>query len=567
VVSGTSNAVAFETVNLRNVPAVTIDLATNDGGVGVDTVTISSGTGTHGVGSLAINTDGGADTLNFNGNLSIDGNFVLSGVETVVLGANITLDTEQGNNSAGGNVDVGGAQINGNAQGRDLTINTATTGAGFAGGGVTLANIGTASTTTALNDVVITTTGPAGNGALSLGGNIFLETNAGDRGILQLVGGGDVRVLNSLTIDTEQGDDELGGDVDWTTSNLFAVGAGRTLTISAQGSAGSGTAGGTVFFGLVDDDAGGANFLTALTIATDGAGGGGSGRINLAANVFVDGNIVLGRRPNPLTSIVIDSEQGNNGNAGAITLNGALSSSVAATDLTLDASVVGFLGGNVTLGDSTVDNSHGFYLNDFTINTAGTTPGSITIRNNITLDAANDADADPASFVIQGGGLIQVNNAAGATIDTEVGDNNPGGPVNFGTSALSSLVAGNVNFAINTNTGGTDGGGAVTLGPVNGSAGQFINDLTINTAGSPAGVTTLTANVSVSNNGGADPGSLTIAGDGAIRIATTLTILMVPSSLAAALALTLIQEPSPRLRRESISLSTPATLGPVQTAA
>ena len=74
----------------------------------------------------------------------------------------MTIDTEQGDDGDGGNVDLGGATVSADVAGRDLAINTSTGFAGGNGGSVNLAVFNNAAPGAAfVNDLTIITSGPA----------------------------------------------------------------------------------------------------------------------------------------------------------------------------------------------------------------------------------------------------------------------------------------------------------------------------------------------------------------------------------------------------------------------
>src|SRR5262249_35153612 len=127
--------------------------------------------------------------------------------------------------------------------------------------------------------------------------------------------------------------------------------------------------------------ASGAHGLTNLTIPT---GATGVDILNLDGNVSIDGSytliglerIVLG------ASSIIDTEQGNNGNAGSVDFGGApASGNAAGRDLTITTSTSfgGGVAGSVFLGD--LDNLAGSYLNDVSITATAATSGTITLLN------------------------------------------------------------------------------------------------------------------------------------------------------------------------------------------
>ena len=102
-----------------------------------DTLTLNAliGSAAAALKSLAVNDTGtaGTDLVKLNGNISIDGSLTLAGVENALLTSSVAIDTEQGNNSNAGSVDLSGAVVSADAVGRDLAID-ANTGVGFTDG-------------------------------------------------------------------------------------------------------------------------------------------------------------------------------------------------------------------------------------------------------------------------------------------------------------------------------------------------------------------------------------------------------------------------------------------------
>src|SRR5207244_138886 len=160
---------------------------------------ITSADNGHANKSLTITTGAGTDTVNLDGSVSTDGNLIFTGVDNVVARATVSLDTEQGNDGSGGAVDFGGASLSAIASGNGVTINTATTQTGSSGGAVTLAAVNSAAGAP-VNDLTIVTTGPGGNGAVTLQGNITLGdgTDTGDLSIT-----GPVTLAADVTISTD----------------------------------------------------------------------------------------------------------------------------------------------------------------------------------------------------------------------------------------------------------------------------------------------------------------------------------------------------------------------------
>ncbi|MDX1944188.1 MAG: autotransporter-associated beta strand repeat-containing protein, partial [Pirellulaceae bacterium] len=640
-ISGNSGGTPFELANVRNTPIVVIDAATNDGAGFADTITINTTTGAHGNGSLAINTGGGADVVNLNGNLNLDGSFTLSGVENLVVGATVILDTEQGNNNSAGSVNLGGATVSANGASRDLTINTSVTGAGNNGGAVSLAVFSNAAPGGSfVNDVTINTTSSGGTaGTTTLAGNILLETNGADTGDFTVSGGGNILLSASVTIDTEQGSTSNGGNVDLGGATVSADAVGRSLTINTSTGFVGGN-GGNVNLAAFSNATPGAAFVNDLSIDTTPGVGGTAGATTLAGNILLEnngantgdftvsgaGNIILA------ASVTIDTKQSATGNGGTVNVGtSTISGNAAGRDLTLNtgdsASASAVNGGDIVLG--TLGNiGGGFYINDLVLDprksATGATHGIITLSGDISLDnnggdlasmtifgtgggggttqvrlntsltidleqGANAAggtfstngtgnvqftatvagrdlvidssgngtggtieipamgnaggaflndvtidsqgalmtlrnfsldantNADPASFTVLGSGILRMDFPP-RVFDTESGNDNPGGPINFGVSPLQSNSAGNNDISIDTSTTAAGlAGGNVTLGPISANGSVFVNDVTINSAGPGGnGAITLNGNISLSNNGTGDAALLSVVGGGNI---------------------------------------------------
>jgi hypothetical protein len=132
--NGTNNVTV--TAPLAAIKNIAIDLLG-----AADTVQFNAmiGTAAAALTSLSVSDTGaaGSDVVRLNGNLSLDGSFSLSGVETVLLTSSVTIDTEQGDNGNAGNINFGIAIVSADAAGRDLTLN-AETALGFTNGTATL---------------------------------------------------------------------------------------------------------------------------------------------------------------------------------------------------------------------------------------------------------------------------------------------------------------------------------------------------------------------------------------------------------------------------------------------
>ncbi len=449
--------------------------------------------------------------------------------------ADVAIDTEQGDNAAGGTIVLTDAGVSATATEVDLTLNTLTGLAAANGGAVTLGLFANAGGQF-VNDLAINTTPGAGGtaGVLTLTNNIALDHNgAADAGDFTLIGNGDVLVANSLTIDTEQGNANAGGAVNLGASNIYADVAGRDLTINTATTAAAST-GGAVTFGLVDDNAGANGFINDLSVDTRAAT---NGVIALSNNILVDNNaadlasVTMAGDTRLGADVLVDTEQGGNSAGGAIALaDAAVSATATDVDLQLNSATAqaAASGGAVTLG--LFANAGGQFVNDLAINTtpgAGGAAGILTLTNNISLDDSNGAAAagTPSAFTLTG--VTDMRLTASVEIDNEQGDDADGGILNFAGVTISANALGR-DLILDTATAAAAGnGGAITLATLGNLAGQFVNDLTINTAagaGGTAGALTLTNNISLDHDGAADAGDLVLAGNGDVVVASSVTI-------------------------------------------
>ncbi len=462
------------------------------------------------VGAIVLDLLGaGTGTVQIGANLQTDGGNVTVSDSLVFIANGVAVDTEQGDDNDAGDISFSGP-ISANAFGLDISLNASSAGA--AGGDVSLGVINGAGGGF-LNDVSISATGAVG-GRINLFGNISLDANGVDLSSLSMTGSG--MVLNAnVTIDTEIGDDGSGGSVDLTGLFVGAGLAGFDLSIDTSTLAG-GASGGAITLGSFG--AVGGAFVNDLTLASGGAAG--SGPITLTGDIFLERNgadlplltasgdeFIIGA-----TSITIDTEDGNDGNGGAVNLSGVtVVAGAAGRDLIIDTSTGAALGGAVTLG--VVGSGTQTFVNDLLIATgAATTAGGVTLSGNISLD--NDA-ADGGDLIITGNGPITT--AASLTIDTEQLNNGAGGLVDLGSGALSAAAAG-FDLTIDTSTSSGAAGGAVSLGLLNGAGGGFLNDVSITTSGAGGGVVTFRNNISLGSNGG-DVSSLVVVGPSSIVLA------------------------------------------------
>ncbi|MBM83138.1 MAG: hypothetical protein CMJ78_21460, partial [Planctomycetaceae bacterium] len=510
---------ASATVDTADGGSVTLGALTNtSGGEFLDSIDID----VSGVGG------GNNGTITLNGDIFVDGGDVILDGD-IRLPQSTRIDTEQGQDGDAGNVQlvVNTGMVSATTTGVDLTIDTTTAnGTNNAGGDVGLGLFDDTGNNF-LNDLSVLTGGEAGNdGDVTLHQDISLDANGGaDPASFNVNGGGDGDLIVSATleIDTEDGntDGETGGSVDFTgVSDITADDTGFTFTIDTDNSDADETAG-AVTLVAVNNSSAGANFLQSLVITANATT---VGIVTLNGDMSVDSGAVTidGDVRLPATR-TIDTEQGTDGNAGAVNLavtSGTVFATTTGVDLTIDTTTANATnaGGDVQLG--LFNNAGNNFLNDFTINTGGegTNDGDVTLHQNISLDA-NGADA--ASFSVNGGNNGDVIVSATLTIDTEDGNTNgeTGGAVDF--TGVSDITADDTGFTFTITTDNTDAdetAGAVNLVAVNDSSAgaNFLQSLIVSADATIDGVVTLNGDVSV------DSGDVTI--DGLIRLPASRTI-------------------------------------------
>jgi len=167
-----------------------------------------------------------------------------------------------------------------------------------------------------------------------------------------------------------------------------------------------------------------------------------------------------------------------------------------------------------------VDNTAGSYLQNFSVDTQGTTDGQIAIANNISVD---DDGAGTAGSVTLAG---DVRLSASMTIDTEQGNTAgvDGGAITLTDSNIA-VTANGFDITLDTATTATGrSGGSVILGTANIFIGGFINDITIDTSGNGgAGSLTLNGDIFVDTNA-ADTADFTLTGGGDVIVAAITVI-------------------------------------------
>ncbi|MGE3109845.1 MAG: filamentous hemagglutinin N-terminal domain-containing protein [Phycisphaerales bacterium] len=345
--------------------------------------------------------------------------------------------------------------------------------------------------------------------------------------------GNNITVNSGATITTN------GGPITFEANSSAAPAPTGTGSISINAAINTSGAGGAAANGLitlrVTGGSGSISVNSSLTSGSGGGGGivlditgGGTGSVNLGAaspiTLSTDGASISFDDPVVITgTTTIDTERGNNSNAGSITFTGGISANGFGHDLTLDTSTTGaFTAGDISLGS--VGGSVAGYVNDLMLSaTGGGASGVVTLAGDVSLDASA---ADTGDFAITGA-LRTLIEAASVTIDTEQGNDGSAGSISLAAAPVSTTMPSIpvLNLTASTSFNAASGG-AVSLGLVDGSGGGFLNEVNITTAGGAggaAGTTTLSGNISVDSNGG-DLSAFSIGGGGLTVIAADLTI-------------------------------------------
>ena len=243
---------------------------------------------------------GTAGVVTLNDNISIDddgagtaASFTVTGDGNIVISnTSLTIDTEDGDDESGGSVNVNASIISSDAAGNDLTIRTATNSATATddGGAIDLDELSNSGGGQFLQNVVLDTSANAGTaGVVTLNDNISIDDDgAGTAASFTVTGDGNIVISNtSLTIDTEDGDDESGGSVNVNASIISSDAAGNDLTIRTATNSATATDDG----GAIDLDelsnSGGGQFLQNVVLDTS-ANAGTAGVVTLNDNISID---------------------------------------------------------------------------------------------------------------------------------------------------------------------------------------------------------------------------------------------------------------------------------------
>lgn len=490
------------TSNAASTHSFTLNSSSGGGAGGAISLGLVDGSGGGFLNDLTLVSSGtGNGLITLSGNISLDSNggdlasFTAIG-GTLNVGASLTIDAEQGNDGDAGTVDLTGVTVSSAAFGNDLTINTSTAAGASNGGDVMLGTVdGTGGGF--VNDLAINTTGTASAGAIGLNGDILLDGNGGDAASLAFSGAGAVVLNTSITIDTEQGNDGAGGAVTLGGASLSGDAPGRDLTINTATSAGA-AAGGAITLGALDNTGGA--FLNDVSLSRAGGSGGANGALTLDGDVSLDANaadtasfVVSDAGAISFSaSRTIDTEQGDDGDGGAINLGaGTISVASAGLDLSLNSSTAagGSTAGNITLPGAS--NAGGAFLNDLTVDASGgTTDGVISIGSDISLNANG---GDVGSFNINSGSNVVL--TGNVVIDTDAA----GGATNAGDVTIAPTINGGFSLTIDTSADGGGLGNTVDLLDIVGGSTR-LSALTVVSSGVGLDEAHVTGNISLTGD-------------------------------------------------------------------
>ena len=289
------------------------------------------------------------NTITLGANLSTDGgNVSIAAATAAVIAANVTIDTEAGDNSAAGAVSFGGtALIRANAAGRNLTINTGTSGG--ANGAVTLAAFGS-SGGQLVNNLSIDADDPA-----TAGGTVTIPAVSQIAGTLSITGG------------------------PIASNAQFTAGAATTIALTSDA-------------GISDGNGSTTNFIATAGSLTATA----AGTIDLDVRLATLGTVTttVGNIDIAGTNSLVVA--GDVTAPGTITLT-ASDSAAAGDNLTISANVISTSGGTIQL-----------QAGDDIIHTAGTIGTAGLARFTADHEGAVVADGDRGSITQSGGNLLAV---------------------------------------------------------------------------------------------------------------------------------------------------------------
>lgn len=246
--------------------------------------------------------------------------------------------------------------------------------------------------------------------------------------------------------------------------------------------------------------------VTLAGVAPDGFVSVTAETINLTGNVLTDGKAITfaGSVVIDGPAIAVDSEQGVNGDAGAIALGGPISAKTAGSTLIVDSTGLGVGKSGGAISYLGFDNAGGAFVTDLTLDSRGTLAAGV-IALNGDIRVTGDTVANTASITVLGTAQV------GASVSLVANDDKlNGGTVDLSGASVSATAAGK-NLSIQaSHTGGQAGknGGSVTFGAFDAAGGANVNDVVV---------------VADTGGAGAIRGPVSFAGNLAIDGVLTLT--------------------------------------------
>lgn len=363
--------------------------------------------------TIQTRTDGGSAQA---GNINVTGSVDINGAagNQLVLQAhnNITLDVPVFVDSNTSSVDPVGlvltADRDSNGTGSvDINAAVNTFGGAFSSSGINFDNTGGSITTaggsvSVANTGAITigssidTTGPTGGGInFSAPATLLLKSDLRTDGGNIRVQSGTIIIGSSVTLDTESGNNNDAGDILLVERGISASAAGYDLTLDTR--TGEGFQSGDISVGTINAAAGA--FLNDIVITALGGSADpftNCGTITLDGDVLVDedgagipGSISINAKVRMTASVRIDTEQGNDADAGTISMPYA---NMAAADdnlydLVLDTSTLLGSGGSLTWYKCGHFEGSGqaYYVRNLTVSSSGSvTAGNIALTGGAT---------------------------------------------------------------------------------------------------------------------------------------------------------------------------------------
>ena len=470
----------------------TLTIGAVDGQAGIDSNTIVSvdntGAGTGIVLAADVKANGG---ITFSSNSS-----------SMVLAADVTIDSRFDNTGIAGNINLGAFNVSGSGVGRSLTLD-ASSGSGGTAGTVTLGSFNS-SGGNYLNKLIVNIAAPT-PGLLTLQGDITLDAKgatAPDAALFEVQGAGKVSIApagGSITIETEQANDGYGGKVKFNSNTIYGGSPAKQLFINT-GTASAGMNGGDVELPVVSNGTS-FSYLDTLDVTALGGSGGTNGIIKLFGNIDTEiGDILLNGPVQLQTSVTLKTNHTASA-AGDVWLATNVGDTVSAlssnTNLVVDVSGSSTAAGEFRHG--VFGNAASNYVQNLSVNLASpATAGVWRLKSNVTV--SGDVTAI-------GLGKLAVESTGGVTIDTSPTNSGASGAINLGTTSVSGIIA-TSSLTLNTSTITSGTAGTVTLnGGVQNAAGFYLDNFTVNTSGTS----------------GASPGSIAVT-SGAVTVAARTAV-------------------------------------------